>query len=201
MPTSGYGAEAWQTLFWSLFKRSANPVALVDEQRVAVEVNDAMCRLLGVSHDELVGARPDDFLASAEMPLDAEWREVWEIGGVHGERSVIAAGGARVRVQYALQKVDLGEDQVAVAVFLGVEPDDEDEPVAVAQLGELTPREREVVSLVALGNTSVQIAEQLVISAETVRTHVRNAMAKTGARTRAQLVAIVFSRRGVAIGS
>jgi DNA-binding CsgD family transcriptional regulator len=54
-----------------------------------------------------------------------------------------------------------------------------------------------VLALVALGHTSAQIAEQLVISSETVRTHVQHAMAKTGARTRAQLVAMVLTDRHI----
>jgi PAS domain S-box-containing protein len=60
MPTSDLGAEAWESLFWSLFERSTNPVALVDEQRVVIEANGAMCQLLGVPHDELVGTKSDD---------------------------------------------------------------------------------------------------------------------------------------------
>ena len=43
--------------------------------------------------------------------------------------------------------------------------------------------------LVAAGQTGPEIAEQLHISHATVRTHVRNAMAKVGARSRAHLVA------------
>jgi PAS domain S-box-containing protein len=199
MPTSDLGAEAWESLFWSLFERSTNPVALVDEQRVVIEANGAMCQLLGLAHDELVGTKSDDFLAGDETGFAAEWRELWEVGGVNGERAVLAAGGSRVRVQYALRKVDLGGRHVAVAVVIAVEP--EDEPAPSTRLGELTPREREVVSLVALGNTSLQIAEQLVISPETVRTHVRNAMAKTGARTRAQLVAMALTDRHMTTGA
>ena len=42
---------------------------------------------------------------------------------------------------------------------------------------------------VALGDTSPEIASRLGISHETVRTHVRNAMGKSGARSRAHLVA------------
>ena len=53
----------------------------------------------------------------------------------------------------------------------------------------LSPREREIVRLVAAGQTGPEIAEQLHISHATVRTHVRNAMAKVGARSRAHLVA------------
>jgi DNA-binding CsgD family transcriptional regulator len=53
----------------------------------------------------------------------------------------------------------------------------------------LSRREREVVHLVSLGATGPEIADELVISPETVRTHVRNAMEKLGARSRAHLVA------------
>jgi DNA-binding CsgD family transcriptional regulator len=56
----------------------------------------------------------------------------------------------------------------------------------------LTEREREVVTLIALGRETAQIAEELHISPETVRTHVRNAMSRLGAHTRAQLVAMVL---------
>jgi DNA-binding CsgD family transcriptional regulator len=53
----------------------------------------------------------------------------------------------------------------------------------------LSQREREVVQHVALGDTGPEIASELGISHETVRTHVRNAMTKLGARSRAHLVA------------
>jgi DNA-binding CsgD family transcriptional regulator len=56
----------------------------------------------------------------------------------------------------------------------------------------LTKREREVVTLIALGRDTGQIARELHIASETVRTHVRNAMSKLKARTRAQLVAIAL---------
>lgn len=46
-----------------------------------------------------------------------------------------------------------------------------------------------MVQLVALGRTSPEIADELGISASTVTTHVRNAMDKLGARSRAHLVA------------
>lgn len=61
----------------------------------------------------------------------------------------------------------------------------------------LTPREREVVSLLALGRTTADIAAQLGIGSATVETHVQNAMAKTGARTRAHLVAIGLANQTV----
>ena len=53
----------------------------------------------------------------------------------------------------------------------------------------LTGREREVIGLVALGQTGPEIADELGIAHDTVRTHVRHAMDKLGARSRAHLVA------------
>jgi len=60
------------------------------------------------------------------------------------------------------------------------------------RLDELTPREREVVSLVALGLSNPDIAERLVISPATSKTHVSRAMLKLGAHDRSQLVAFAF---------
>jgi len=54
--------------------------------------------------------------------------------------------------------------------------------------GTLTPREREVITLVAEGKTNGQIAEQLFISAGTVRRHLENAYAKLGVHTRTAAV-------------
>lgn len=56
----------------------------------------------------------------------------------------------------------------------------------------LTDREREVVGLVAEGMNNDEIAERLVISPATARTHVSRAMTKLGARDRAQLVVFAY---------
>jgi DNA-binding NarL/FixJ family response regulator len=56
----------------------------------------------------------------------------------------------------------------------------------------LTEREREIVSLVAEGLSNDEIADRLVISPATARTHVSRAMIKLGARDRAQLVVFAY---------
>jgi DNA-binding NarL/FixJ family response regulator len=61
---------------------------------------------------------------------------------------------------------------------------------------ELTAREKEILSLVASGLEGKEIAYELFLSHDTVRTHVAQALAKLGARTRAQAVAIAV-RRGL----
>ncbi|MEU8704395.1 response regulator transcription factor [Streptomyces sp. NPDC048565] len=60
------------------------------------------------------------------------------------------------------------------------------------RLAALTGREREVLVQVAGGHSNDRIADQLVVSPLTVKTHVNRAMAKLGARDRAQLVVIAY---------
>jgi DNA-binding NarL/FixJ family response regulator len=61
-----------------------------------------------------------------------------------------------------------------------------------ARLDPLTPRELDVMGQVALGLSNDEIAKQLFLSPLTVKTHVNRAMAKLGARDRAQLVVIAY---------
>jgi DNA-binding NarL/FixJ family response regulator len=60
------------------------------------------------------------------------------------------------------------------------------------QLDELTSREREVMVLVASGLSNDQIAEHLVVTRATARTHVSRALRKVGAHSRAQLVTLAY---------
>jgi DNA-binding CsgD family transcriptional regulator len=62
----------------------------------------------------------------------------------------------------------------------------------------LSPREHQVVELLAAGLTGEQVAVRLGISPATVRVHIRNATAKLGASTRTQAVAIAVARGEVA---
>jgi DNA-binding NarL/FixJ family response regulator len=60
---------------------------------------------------------------------------------------------------------------------------------------ELTPRELEILRLIAEGFENAQISRQLFISRETVKTHVRRLLQKLRARSRTHAVALAFRRR------
>lgn len=60
---------------------------------------------------------------------------------------------------------------------------------------DLTEREREVLRLIALGNTNTEIAEQLFLSVRTVETHRAHIQRKLGRTTRAELVAYALENR------
>jgi DNA-binding CsgD family transcriptional regulator len=66
------------------------------------------------------------------------------------------------------------------------------EPHAPVRQGQLSPRERELVTLVAQGRTDAQIARQLYISVSTVRSHLDRIRDKTGCRRRADLTRLAL---------
>ena len=66
------------------------------------------------------------------------------------------------------------------------------EPTRATELDHLTDREREVMALVAEGLSNEEIAERLIVSPATAKTHVSRAMGKLHARDRAQLVVIAY---------
>ena len=67
-------------------------------------------------------------------------------------------------------------------------------------LGQLTPREREVLTLVARGRSNLEIAGELHMSAATAKTHVSRLLSKLGARDRAQLVVVAYESGAVVPG-
>jgi len=84
----------------------------------------------------------------------------------------------------------------ATAALIGHMADNPPPPVVdqglLRRFDYLTPREREMIILVARGLSNEEIAGQMFVSPLTVKTHVVRAMTKVGARDRAQLVSFVF---------
>ena len=168
------------------------PVALsiaVDERRL-VGVNGRWVELFGYSADHALGMRIDDLLAPESRPgIALRWSDLIAAGAATARVGVLRADGSRIDIRYlALAYVMPGRH---IAAFL---PQDAQmaRPTRARRAGMLTVREQESLRLVAMGMTTAAAAERLGISPETVRTHVRNAMNKLGARTRAQAIAIAM---------
>ena len=184
--------DGWSGLFATAFERSRNAMVLTDGRRVIV---DAEPRLPDAARAQ---ARRRDrgamyaFVAGGPLATSEEWAGALAAGRFSGEAELVDADGRPVVVQWAASTEIVTGRRLVLFVTLSVSrwgsrsrrAVDPDSPPRA-----LTPREREIVHHLALGAAGPEIADELQISHETVRTHVRNAMGKVGARSRAHLVA------------
>jgi DNA-binding NarL/FixJ family response regulator len=122
------------------------------------------------------------------LAIPQAWRAFLSSGEYAGARALVHADGSQVPVDVLARLEFVDERNLAIHVTLA---DDAPTPGRGAvQL--LTARERAVITLIAMGRETEDIAETLHVSPSTVRSHVRNSMSKLGAHTRAQLVAIAM---------
>jgi PAS domain S-box-containing protein len=187
--------DGWSALFSSAFKQSKNPMALVDEERRLVDVNPACLRLLGRSRDDVLGHHLWDYIVGGPIFSPAQWAAALAAHRFHGEAEVLSADGTRTGVQWGgVTEVATGRRLVLfVALSTSRWGGSFRRSVVIdREPGDLSPRELEIVRLIAHGESGPEIAAELHIAHDTVRTHVRNAMKKVGARSRAHLVAKVL---------
>jgi PAS domain S-box-containing protein len=100
--------------------------------------------------------------------------------------AIVDANGGRVGVEISSVPVFRGEHVVGV---FGQVSDVIEEPHAHPNLS-LTPRQSQVLELLERGRSTSQIAEELHLSTETVRNHIRRVLRATGAHSRLEAVAI-----------
>ncbi|HEY6760668.1 MAG TPA: LuxR C-terminal-related transcriptional regulator [Baekduia sp.] len=181
-------------LFSAAFSQSRNAMVLLDDQRRYVDVNGAYLNLLGYPRGALIGCPVYEHVKDGPLASPQEWMSALDEGRFTGEADLVRSDGGGVGVQWAAHTEAATGRRLVLFVVLNTSrwgrsfrrvPDAEADPGPVA----LSGRESEVVRLIALGSTSTEIADELRIAPHTVRTHVRNAMAKLHARSRAQLVA------------
>jgi PAS domain S-box-containing protein len=182
----------WAALFWEAFRRSRNGMVLADEERRHVEVNGAYLSLLGYKRRDLIGRPTYELVAGGPLVSAEEWHSLLDRSHFTATADLIAADGRRVAVQFAGHpEVVTGHHLVLFVIIKAgrVSRPHHDVTPPRSDCAALSKRELEVVQLLAFGLTGPEVAQELHLAHNTVRTHVRNAMAKAGARSRAQLVA------------
>ena len=187
-------ATGWAGLFKAAFKSSRNAMVLADSSRRILDVNAACVRLMGYNRRELLGHRLWEFVDGGPLMTPEEWAHGLATRHFSGEGKVVTADESMIAIHWGAVTEQVTGQRLVLLVALNTSRwgerfrrDIVDEKERSP--GALSAREREIVHLVALGMTGPEIADELNISHDTVRTHVRNSMTKLGARSRAHLVA------------
>lgn len=142
---------------------------------------------------ELLARRPDLGVILYTGDSDAE---LLYSGLDSGARGYALKAGSMAELVSAIERIAAGGSYVDPRldrILLS--------PRATAQVPQLSPREREIMHLMAEGSTAEAIGTQLSVSVETVRTHVRNVVRKLQARNRVHAIALALERGEIALNS
>ena len=172
---------------------SAVPMTLYDDERRYVEANRPAQLMARVGLEDMRRMRLDDFTPPDEIPaMEAIWTQLRHAGWVAGPRKVAGRNGVPLEVVYwGLANAVPGLHLFAFAPTHWSEADFEiaSHDGAGPPGRSLTPREYEVLRIAAEGLSGPQIAERLVVSPATVKTHFSNIYEKLGVSSRAAAVA------------
>lgn len=185
-------------LFQAVFEHAPAALLVADDRRYYLYGNRLARSFLGMSREALVGKRVDDLATPAtQRQLEGIWEKFLARGTMSGivpirltnglQRNILLRARAHVRPGRHLISFHIARPDRRAGLKL-------DSPGPAEPL---TFRERELLTLLARGSTAQGIADAATLSADTVRTHIRNAMRKLGARTRAEAVALAIARHQI----
>jgi PAS domain S-box-containing protein len=172
------------------------PSYVIDRTGVVRWMNPAARRLVG----DQVGRQFTSFVAPEESRRAREHFARNLLGNTKvtdGSFVVVDPAGAHVAVE--VSSVPLRRGDHVVGVF-GQVSDVLEEPQPHPEL-HLTPRQAEVLRLLERGRSTVQIADELHLSRETVRNHVRHLLHALGASSRLEAVAVARGEFAAAAGA
>jgi DNA-binding CsgD family transcriptional regulator len=176
-----------------VFGRSPVPMVMIDAERRYVEVNRPARLVFRLSLAEMRRYTTDDLTPQHELhTTNAVWARLLEAGCVAGRSELVGANGSIFDVVYcgvanALPGLHLLA--FAPAGWPEQELSAVDDIAGDSTLAPLTPREREVLQLAAEGLSGPSIANRLVVSPATVKTHFSNLYRKLGVSDRTAAVA------------
>ena len=172
-------------------QRSRHPALLADDERRVRYVNPPAAELLARPSAQLLGMRLDELLPP-DSELDARWAAFRRGEKPSTRSSVLLPDGRELEMAVsAMANVAPGTHLFVFEPF--------ELPSGPRPAPTLRPREREVMGLVATGATSADIAARLVLSTATVESHIRNAVARLGARNRTHASVLALQRGELAL--
>jgi PAS domain S-box-containing protein len=171
------------------------PASLHDVDGRFVHMNAAAERASGTSNAEMLGRHYTDRLhPDARQKVVAQFRRVVERGEPTDFETAFIDASGRLRgvraQQLPLRSRDTIVGVLILAFDVGRPPS---EPIGLEREPRLTPRQREILDLIASGQSTSEIASKLALSTETVRNHVRRVLSELQVHTR--LEAIAAARR------
>ncbi|HUR86165.1 MAG TPA: LuxR C-terminal-related transcriptional regulator [Solirubrobacteraceae bacterium] len=189
--------------FRLLFARSLDPMLVTDDERRIVDANPAACLFLRLTLEAVRELTIDDLSTpGVARAMDVIWADFLAAARSRAPRRTFPwdlkmPDGTTLAVDVCSFPEAAPGRHLAVIRFPAAR--EQHASVDRGSLGEgervLTSREREVLTLVALGRTGVQIAGRLFLSPATVETHVTNALIKLGAKNRAHGIATALRLR------
>ena len=156
-------------------------MVLLDDQRRHVEVNGAYLALVGRPRRELIGRPVYGLFAHGPLASPREWEAALAQKQFTGRAEIVCAGGEHVLVEFAGHPETVTGRRLVLFVALRTARAGRSLPPSApprADARALSGRELDVIRLLARGLTGPEVAAELQLAHNTVRTHVRNAMAK-----------------------
>ncbi len=186
--------------FRGAFDASAIGMGLASVEGRWLKVNRSLCEIVGYTAEEMLAMRFQDITHPDDLEPDlAIGRRMLagEFSSYQMEKRYIRKDGQAVWIHLSVSLVRDADGTPAYSVAqvldinerMRVELGKEPAGIGLTTVPGLSPRERQVLGLLAEGQTSAETAVSLGIGEETVQTHVRRAMAKLSARTRTGAVA------------
>ena len=185
-----------------LLGKTSSAMLLADDYRMIVDANQPACEMVGLEREELIGMKIEEFSAPELRDAAPEmFRAFLASGSQAGPFTLIRPDGTTVDCCYsASANIAPG---VHLSILVPSEHADEELDLLDVEGAETTPqltnREREVLTLLALGDGNKVIAEKLHLSPETVRAHTRSARLRLGAKSRSHAIALALKSGQLAL--
>jgi PAS domain S-box-containing protein len=167
------------------------PASLHDVDGRFVHVNEAAERASGLSRAQLLGRHfTEPVSPEARESVAEQFRRAVECGEPTDFETVFVDGSGQLRgVRAQHLPLRSGEAIVGVLILAFAARWSPSEFALLEPHPRLTPRQREILDLIAAGRSTSEMAEKLSISTETVRNHLRSVFTELGVHTRLEAIA------------